>query len=59
MAEYRAYFVGPDGHILSQTPLICSDDAEAIQKAKELEGGYVVELWSGERFVMRLQANIQ
>jgi hypothetical protein len=54
MAEYRVYFMGHDGQIISQTPLICSDDAEAIAQAKQLVGGFAMELWSGERFIIRL-----
>jgi len=42
MAEYRAYTVGRDGHFLGFEPLICSDDAEAIEKAKRLLGGHTL-----------------
>jgi hypothetical protein len=55
MAEYRADFLGNDGHIISQSPLNCVDDAEAIGQAKQLVGGYAIELWSGERLVVRLE----
>jgi hypothetical protein len=36
--------------------LICADDAEAIAKAMRLVDFHDVELWSGERFVIRLKA---
>jgi hypothetical protein len=52
--EYRAYVVGHDGHFIRFESLICADDAEAIAKAKRLVADYDVELWSGERFVARL-----
>jgi hypothetical protein len=55
MAEYRAYTVDPDGHFTGFEPLICSDDAEAVTKAKRLADGHVIEVWSGERFVARLE----
>jgi hypothetical protein len=54
MAEYRAYFVGIDGHFVGYEPLVCVDDGEAIIKAKRLVDGHDVELWSGERMVIRL-----
>ena len=56
VAEYRAYVVGHDGHFLRFEALICADDAEAIAKAKRLVDYYDVELWSGDRFVTRLEA---
>jgi hypothetical protein len=54
MQEYRAYLVGPDGHFIGFEPLVCANDSEAIEKAKQLIDGRDVELWNGPRFVMRL-----
>jgi hypothetical protein len=54
MAEYRAYTVGLDGHFIGYEPLVCANDAEATTKARRLVDGYDIELWSGERFVARL-----
>jgi hypothetical protein len=34
--------------------LSCSDDAEAIEQARRLIEGQDIELWSGERFIVRL-----
>jgi hypothetical protein len=56
MAEYRAYAVGIDGHFVSFEALVCVDDVEAIDKAKCLIDGHNIELWSGDRFVIRLEA---
>jgi hypothetical protein len=56
MPEYRAYIVGHDGHFTGFEPLVCADDAEAIEKAKRLINIHDVELWSGERLVTRLSA---
>jgi hypothetical protein len=56
MVDYRAYFVGDDGHIMGFEPLVCADDREAIEKAKRLINKNPVELWSGERLVKRLGA---
>jgi hypothetical protein len=54
MAEYRAYTVGLDGRFVGFEPLVCTDDAEAIEKAKSLVVDRSIELWSGPRFVTRL-----
>ncbi len=55
MPDYRAYQVGLDGHFIKFEPLVCADDTEAAQRAQRLVDGHDVELWSGERFVIRLQ----
>jgi len=55
MAEYRAYTVDRDGHFLGFEPLICTNDAEAIEQAKRLVHEHSIELWSGDRLVMRLE----
>jgi hypothetical protein len=56
MIEYRAFFVGDDGHFRGFEPMVCADDAEAITKSKRLLEGHDIELWSGPRFVIRLEA---
>ena len=56
MAEYRAYTVDRDGHFLGFEPLVCATDAEAIDQAKRLVVNHAIELWSGERLVIRLEA---
>ena len=45
MPEYRAYIVGSDGYSVDFEPLVCTDDAEATEKAKRLVDGHDVELW--------------
>jgi hypothetical protein len=55
MADYRAYTLGLDGHFVGFEPLVCTDDAEAIKKAKLLVVDRSIELWSGPRFVIRLE----
>jgi hypothetical protein len=55
MADYRAYTVGLDGRFIGFEPLVCADDAEAIERAKLLVGDPSIELWSGPRFVIRLE----
>jgi len=58
MAQYRAYTVGADGHFVGFEALICANDVEAIEKAKRLANGHDIELWSGDRFVIRLSRTI-
>ncbi len=55
MAEYRAYLVDTDGHFYDVVPLICVDDAEALEKAKPLEVGHDVELWQLDRKIATLK----
>jgi len=55
--EYRAYFVGRDGHFASCRAFRCGDDSEAVTFARQLVDGQDVELWSGERFIVRLQSD--
>jgi hypothetical protein len=59
MPEYRAYTVGPDGHFAGFEPIVCRDDAEAVSTAKRLLDGHDIELWSGERFVIKLSHQSQ
>ncbi|MBR1121671.1 hypothetical protein JQ628_09135 [Bradyrhizobium lablabi] len=55
MPEYRAYAVGHDGHIFDSAALICKDDQEAIAQAKAAFVNCTIEVWSGARFVVRLE----
>jgi hypothetical protein len=47
--EYRAYILGPDGHILRRIDLFCVDDDAAKKRAKQLVDGHDVELWQIDR----------
>jgi hypothetical protein len=51
MPDYRAYFVG---RFIGYRSLACEDDAEAIEKAKEIFEGSTIELWCGARLVTRI-----
>jgi hypothetical protein len=57
--EYRADFVGNDGHFNGFEPLICADDATAIEKAKRLVNRHGIELWAGTRLVANLSPEIE
>jgi hypothetical protein len=54
--EYRACMIGDDGHIRSSRAFVCGDDADAIVWAGQMVDGHDIELWSGERFVRRVNA---
>ncbi len=45
MAEYRAYILAPDDHIIRAVDLFCEDDEAAKERAKQLVNGHDVELW--------------
>jgi hypothetical protein len=49
MAEYRAYAIDADGHIVKSMP-------QAIEDARKALENHTIELWSGERLVARLNS---
>ena len=51
MQEYRAYIMGPDGHVHKRVDLRCSDESEAIVRAKQLVDGHDIELWQLDRLI--------
>ena len=52
----RAYVIDHGGHFVRFESMVCTDDAEAIEKAQRIVDRFAVELWNGERFVIRLDA---
>jgi len=54
MTEYRAYVIGSDGHVVSATALVCGNDEQATAEIRTFLLERTVELWSGDRFVIRL-----
>jgi len=56
VAEYRAYLIGSDDHFCDAVHLVCTDDTEAIEKAKRLVNGHDVELWQQDRMVTTFKA---
>jgi hypothetical protein len=59
MAEYRAYTVGDDDHFIGFQEMVCRDDSEAIANAKRLVDGHDIEVWNGERLVIRLSKSLK
>ena len=47
--EYRVYLIDSDGHFYQAVPLVCANDDEAIEQAKQLVNGHDVELWQRDR----------
>jgi hypothetical protein len=46
MQDYRAFILGPDGHVQARVDLIYADDENsAREQAKRLTDGHDVELW--------------
>jgi hypothetical protein len=55
MPEYRINIVGPDGRFIQSEPIVCADDAAAIETARQLIiYGRDVELWQHDRKITRL-----
>jgi hypothetical protein len=55
MTDYRAYILGPDGHVQNRVDIICDDEAEALRLAKQLVDGHDVELWQLDRKIEMLK----
>jgi hypothetical protein len=51
MQDYRAYVLGPDGHIIRRYDFFSLDDEAAKTHAKHYVDGYDVELWPLDRKV--------
>ena len=56
MQEYRAYIIGPDGHIQERIDLLCADDDAAKERAQLLVNGHDVELWQFSRRIAEFKA---
>ena len=56
MAEYRVYLIDSDDRFYDVVPLICADDHEAMEKAKQLADGHDVELWQRDRRIARFDS---
>ena len=45
MEDYRAYVIGPDGHVRDRVDFSCRDDEAAKERVKQLVADYDIELW--------------
>ena len=57
MQEYSVYIMGSDGHVQERVDLLCNDDGEAIEQAKQLVDGHDVELWQLGRQIRTFKAD--
>ena len=58
MQEYRAYVIGPDGHVVDRVDDIRTDETEARRLAKQVVAGRAVELWQSDRFIDRFELEL-
>lgn len=56
MPEYRLYLLGPEDRIRSGFDFVAEDDIAAYAEAKRRHHNHAVEVWSGARKVLRLDA---
>jgi hypothetical protein len=56
MRDYRAYIIGPAGHIVDRFELYCSDDEEAKERAEQYVDGHDVELWHRDRKIAEFKS---
>jgi hypothetical protein len=55
MHEYRAFIIGPDGHVSDRIDLYCKNEDDARKRAKLLVDGHAVELWELDRLIERFE----
>jgi hypothetical protein len=58
LQNIAAYVVGDDEHFNAFRASVCDSDADATVWARQLVDGHDVELWCGERFVLRLSSPV-
>ena len=52
MPQYRIYTVKPGGHLLGPSNVVeCPNDQDAVNEAKQLLDGHLIEIWQGARMV--------
>lgn len=54
MADYKLYFMTPDGHIQNAASFVCETDEEALLHAEDQRGDQAIELWTGARVVAKI-----
>ena len=55
MAEYRAYVLGKAGQVLRRQTFVSSDDAAALEHARQYLVSSDVEVWQQDRLVGTLR----
>jgi hypothetical protein len=54
MQTYRAFILDEKGHVQQAVVLEGNEDSEAIEQGKKLLDGHDIEVWQGERVVVKL-----
>jgi hypothetical protein len=54
VAEYRAYVIDDDGHVLDLLAFAGYSDDDATTWAEQLVDGHDIEIWLGERLVISI-----
>jgi hypothetical protein len=55
MTDYRAYFIGSDGHFCKSVVVDAPHDAAAIAAVEQLVDGHDVELWQRDRKIAKFE----
>ena len=55
MQGYRAYIMGPDGHIQDMVVIHSETEEKAKERARQLVDGHAVELWDEARKITRIE----
>ena len=55
MRDYRAYVMGPDGHIMNRFEFWCADDEAAKERAKQYVDGHDIELWHQDQKIAKFK----
>ena len=53
--EYRAYAIGSDDRIILRVDLMCDDDEDANERARQLVDYHTIELWQGKQLLARFE----
>ena len=48
--EYRTYAIGADDRIVSRIEMVCDDDDDAKERARQLVDDQAIELWRGDKW---------
>ena len=57
MRDYRAYVMGPDGHIKDRIEFWSKDDEKAKEQAEQYADGHDVELWHRDKKIAEYRAS--
>jgi len=56
MRDYRAYIMGPDGHVKDRIEFWSKDDETAKKHAEQYVGGHDIELWHQDKKIAELSS---